>query len=412
VAASERLELTSRRVAILIPILGLVVLIVRRWDSLVHPQFIYEDAAAFWAATFVDSGPDAIFRPWAGFFRVTQRLIFQTTRLSPAPVAPAVAVLILYVVIALVAAFLVSSRMSSAIPSQPARNVVAGFLFVIPATTEMLGSALNVEWFLWIYLVCLCLASPPRRAIAALESIAGVVVGLTGPIVIALLPVLIWRQGRDRPRFVIAMTICALAQGAMYVTSFRRPAPVSDAVDSVLALLRQTGTSIVGARFGTVVDAVGRPWLLAAVGLLVLVGIVVCARNLPRPTATCLFWAAGSAGLAGLISVGSLSLQLPGQNPRYFIVTAILAVASAAVAMDRRSIVGLGLGLLAVIGAAGDFAVAPLPPSNWATQSGCIGGPAPCRVDVYPDIWSVDWPGSGATYQIPRGFTSDGRPLY
>ena len=79
-----------------IPICGFFVLVLRHWDSLVYPQFIYEDAGAFWAATFVDTGPTLVLRPWAGFLRVSQRLIFLGLRLSPAQIAPAVAELILF----------------------------------------------------------------------------------------------------------------------------------------------------------------------------------------------------------------------------------------------------------------------------------------------------------------------------
>jgi hypothetical protein len=393
-------------------LIGLGVLVARRWDSIAHPQFIYEDAAAFWAPTFIESVPDLILRPWAGFLQVGPRLIFLLARITPSAIAPAVAELALLAAIALLSIFLVSDRLEGSINSKAARTALAAFLFLIPSTSQTLGSALNVDWFLWIYLVFLSMASRSRGVTNLVEGLLAVVAALSGPAVIALIPVLILRLRGTRPKLLLALIICAAVQLVTYVVSSRRPAPTSGVVESVYAFLRQSGASVIGTRFGHSLDDVAFPWLLAAIGLLVIVGALFCARNLPRQVAATLVWAALIAGVAGLISVGAPRLQSPGQNGRYFLVMATFVAAAAAVSMNRRSSVGLVLGAMIIIGCVGDFAVEALPPGAWALQHDCIGGPNPCRLDVYPPIWSVEWPGIGGTYKIPVGITPDGGPLY
>ena len=92
----------------------------------VYPQFIYEDAGAFWAATFVNTGPTLVLCSWPGFPRVSQRLIFLGLRLFPAQIAPAVAELILFAAVALLGRVR-RGRLRDAIPSQASRNVLAAF---------------------------------------------------------------------------------------------------------------------------------------------------------------------------------------------------------------------------------------------------------------------------------------------
>jgi hypothetical protein len=395
-----------------IPICRFFVLVVRHWDSLVYPQFIYEDAGAFWAATFVDSGPTLVLRPWAGFLRVSQRLIFLGLRLSPAQIAPALAELILFGAVALLAAFVVSSRLRDAIPSQASRNVLAAFLFVIPATTEMLGSVLNIEWFLWVFLVCLSLASVPGRRVSVIEGLVALVAGVTGPIVVALLPVLVWRLGRRRPWLILILALCALCQVATFALIGQRAPVASDFAGSISAFLRQTASAVLGARFGDVLDMVAFPWLLTLAGLLILAAILISARSLPRPTAVILIWSAAAAALAGLMSVGAPNLQIPGQNSRYFVMVSIGAAAAAAVAADRQRLVGLALLGALIFGCVGDFRVDAFPRGEWATKSACIGGAEACVLGVYPDLWSVSWPGPNEPYVMPVGFTPDGLPRY
>jgi hypothetical protein len=395
-----------------IALVGLVVLLARTSDAFTHPQFIYEDAGAFWAPTYEETGLDLLTRPWAGFLRVSQRLIFLGARLAPPAVAPVFALSLYYAVIAGVAAFVASDRMRDAIPSRRVRLSIALFLFGGTATTEMLGSSLNVEWFLWIFVVCLCLATRPGRRTAAIETGAAVVVGLTGPIVVALIPVILWRLARRRTVLTVVLVACAAVQVATYLASSRRPALPSSAVESAYAVLRQTGSSLLGVRVGTLLDAVAYPWLLAFVGLVLVGTIVACLKWLPRRTAIALGWAAIASAIAGLVSVGAPALQSPGQNPRYFIMTAIVAAIAAAAAAERRSPVGIVLAGAIVLGCVGDLVVEPLPQGGWASESGCIGGSTACRVDVYPPQWSVDWPGLHRGYRAPTGFTREGNPSY
>jgi hypothetical protein len=401
-------------VARILPVVGFVVLVVRYWDAFARPQFIYEDAAAFWAPTFEDSGPQLLLRPWAGFLRVTQRLIFLSARGAPYALAPVVTLIIFYGVIALVARFVLSERMANAIPSYGARVLIAAFLFVIPDTTEMLRSSLNVEWFSWIFLLCVGLATPARGILSVAEGLAAVVVGLTGPMVIPMLPLFVRRQVRSRPVLVGALILCAVAQVLVYVTSTRRPALPSGAVESAYAFIRQVASSVLGARLGQLLDGVAFPWLLALVGLFILVAASACSRNLPRATAASFWTPALAAGAASLISVGAFSMMVPGQNARYFIPMAMAVCGIAALTLSRRpySLASVALGAAVLAGSTTDFPVDEVPSGDWAVEHGCIGGPDPCHVSVYPTIWSVDWPGLGNGYRIPTGFTEDGRPTY
>jgi hypothetical protein len=247
---------------------------------------------------------------------------------------------------------------------------------------------------------------------AITDGVMALVIGLTGPAVVAMMPILIWRQARNRPKLVAMLVACGVAQLVVYLSSSRRPAPASGVVEPLYAFLRQTASSVIGTRFGTVIDTIAFPWLLGVVGILILIGILVCSRSLPRPTAIALAWASFATAIAGLISVGPASLEIPGQNGRYFLVIATFAALAAAAALDRRSAVGLAVAGVVVIGCVGDLAVDPLPPGSWASQAHCIGARDACVVDVYPPAWSVHWPGLHRGYVIPTGFGPDGSPSY
>jgi hypothetical protein len=65
--------------------------------------------------------------------------------------------------------------------------------------------------------------------------------------------------------------------------------------------------------------------------------------------------------------------------------------------VSRRA--GLLLAVVFVAGATADLRLPARPYLDWPTASRCIGGPAPCRVAVFPpDSFSIVWPGPGGPY--------------
>jgi hypothetical protein len=408
---SRRLEYWQRATYRAIPFAGFLLLVGRNWTSLAQPQFIYEEAGGFWAPTFEESPVEYLFKPWAGFLRVGPRAIFLVLRLFPSAVAPVVGQLILFAGISLLASFVLSSRMAEALPSRPVRAIVASFLFVLPGIPETLASSLNLEWFLLIFLICLSVATVPPRPGSILDWLVGGLSALTGPGIVVALPLIVALRGRQRRGLTTALVLCAAAQIGTLVVAGRKPADLLAVPDSVKAVLRAAGTAVVGARFGRLLDSLAGPMALMAIGVVVGVLIVYLLRLLPRKSAVALASASAAIAVAGLVSAGPGGLSVPGENGRYFVLVSVSAAVAAASGLQHRNTAGLVLASGLVIGVIGDLRIDPIPVAGWADSGRCIGAAMPCRVEVYPPAWSVEWPGIHRGYRAPSGITPEGFPV-
>lgn len=399
------------RLEVFLPVLGLFLLVVRGPELLLRPQFVYEEAGAFWAWSFEGDPIGQILRPWSGFLQVAPRIAFLAGHAVPPTAAPAITTLILFALIAAVAAFLVSDRLSEAIPSRMARLLLASLLFLLPGVGAAFQSVLNAQWFLSVYLLGLLLATDPSRRWAAIDLVGGLIAGLTGPFAIVLAPLFVaTRSSPHRSRLAFVMSACAVVQVAVFLMSSRRPVGLADPGSAVAVVIEHFAALVVGRSFAEFTFAAMRPALIV-IGLLAAVVTWRSLVSLPRRTVLAALYLSVATAALGLASTGTTYLALPDQGARYFLAAAVVVAMAVAAATTSRRPVGLVLAGLYVFGIVGDLRLAPSPDSRWAEQASCIGGLAPCTVLVEPPAWSVVWPGLHRGYLPPSGFRPDGVPI-
>jgi hypothetical protein len=200
-----------RRGARLAVVAGIVTaqVLLRQPLALARPQFIWEEAAAFWATTFTFDPVPYLVQPWAGYFQIIPRAAFLVARLGPPELAPAVTFATHAIIIGFVAAFLASDRMATAIPDRRIRVAFGVSIGLLPFAEAYL-SVLSIQWFLALMLVGLSL-SPPRRW----DYPVIVLAGLSGIGAVLALP-LFWRDRRG-----LALLAVAAVQGVVVLSSGR-----------------------------------------------------------------------------------------------------------------------------------------------------------------------------------------------
>jgi hypothetical protein len=341
-------------------IIGLIVFAIfflRQPTELIRPQFVWEEAGAYWAMSFVQDPVHFLFDPWVGYLSVPPRAVFLLTRLGPPEIAPAVGDVMHGLIVAAVSIFLLSDRLGSALPD---RRLRIGFALALPLLpiTEPFGSPLSMQWFLAVYLAALALADGRRWydvPFATLAVLSGFACAIAAP--------LFWWR---RDRLSVAVTAGAAVQFALVAQSSRHPLPF----DAVALVLR---ASIPGS--------------------IVILLAVVAARSLPLRTLVAFGYLGVVTAAMGVLAMG-LSVGDPSVGSRYFFALAACVALIAMSSTLKHHAEGAVLAGLLIAGSIHAFSAPVLPDTNWAANARCIGGPVPCTVPIVPPEWSVVWPGN------------------
>jgi hypothetical protein len=394
---------------------ALLVLVLRRPETLTKAAFFYEDGQVFYVGAYFGTFLDQLTRAYAGYLVVIPRLAAALEWTVPVPYAPLVGNLIALAAVALLAAFIASDRLSNVFPDRWMRILLAALLVLLPGSWETLGSITLIQWYVAIYLVLVAIAMPPtRRSFKAIEGIVVGCAGLTGPFSILFAP-LFWARAlilRDRWSATLAaiVSLCGAVQIALLTASGERSAALPDPAVMVAALTARLWATMIGGHWMSGALSIGLDPRLVAAATIALVGalIVVWAKT-PRVPRF-------AFGYAAAVIVGSTILDQPRGFPdspylagRYFLLPAFcVAIAVAVLLADsqRRApltrIAVLAVSGLFLVGIVGDARLPAHPDYGWADRSACIGGPDPCQVPVeFPNAWTIHWPGSGGTYSQP-----------
>jgi hypothetical protein len=372
--------------------MAFAVLFLRRPGSLLVAEFFADDGAFYGQA--LGWGARTLVQPYAGYFALVQRAVVLGES-AVAPVwAPVVGNAASLVIMALVAAFLASSRMSAVIPERRWRLVLAMVFVLLPASTEQVGSMRDSQWVIAVYLVAILVATPPSSPSGRIGDALGVIVaGLTGPFSIILWPLFAIRAWRA-PAWRWHLTwisVAASVQAVEVIASGRGAGAPTDwsLVPQVLAarLLVYPVTGIAGPGWS--------PWLAA----LIAAACVLAAWRLPRA------WTAGAVVITLAVALlGIRATWTPTQDlldptiaQRYFYLGGVLVAGIAVVALSRRELLALPLTALLAVGIVVDARMPDIETTGWAAQASCIGGDVPCVVPIPPvgspaSSW-VHWPG-------------------
>lgn len=364
----------------------------RASGALLHPAFLEEEIGGFWAPTFVRTPSELLGLPWNGLLYVLVRAAFEASRLVPVDVAPIVPFTMYATTIALVAGFISSGRLATALPRREVRVCAGLALGLLPFGTGFVyGTMLDVGFWLTIYLATLWLADPPKTKLWQISDvITAAICSLTGSGSLLLAP--IYASGLRGPRRAVSWVVIggALIQLASILGS-KRPGLVAEPMALIFGGTERALTSPLGDRLGQIVPTI--PILMVIVPAVTLLAVGFAVRSLPMRTSLLLSFVSIAIIVSGLLSLDLHRITSPSSNVRYFLVVAwsLLLVAIAALFSARRS--SAVLLAMFVAGLAWSFSVTAVHGPDWA----CIGGPEACVAGT------VVWPHPGTDFRVPIG---------
>ena len=415
--SSRFIELPEAARAAIVFVAAFVVQFLRRPEALLRAEFLVEDGAVFYVGTYFGTPLEILFRPYAGYELVLVRLVAFVERLVPVQLAPVVANGTALALLAALAAFIASSRLSRVIPDARLRAGLAALLVLLPGVNESVGVMTNIMHFAPLYLLGLSVARPPGgRLWLGVDLVVLGLTSLTGPYGALLQPLFWWRAWRQRDRYSLALAailaVGSAVQGVTFLINGRRPGDPADPLYVVAVFIyratvgamvgQQTSSSLGAAGISPVVGVVATALVVASVGW-------VWWRGVPRAIGVRLLFVWAVVGIAAL--VGQREGPIIGHSfalGRYFvtpvaIIVLVLAIAIVTTRLPAVRLVALGLAAAVAFAAVRDFRLPVAAEQGWAERSHCIGGADPCRVPVWPPAnWTIEWPGSDGPWVQPR----------
>jgi hypothetical protein len=169
----------------------------RRPDVILNPQFFAEDGAVFYRDAY-QFGLHSLFLSYSGYFHTLLRLTALFSRLFPFGWAPLVMNLIAITVQVLPVNVFLSSRFSQI--SFPVR-LLAGFAYLgLPNSFEIHATATNLQWHQAL-LGCLLLLAEPAKSVGwrVFDGVTLFLTSLSTPMAILLIPIaaLVWQNRRE-----------------------------------------------------------------------------------------------------------------------------------------------------------------------------------------------------------------------
>lgn len=245
-----------------------VILAARRPDLVRSPQLWAEDGTVFFLQAHT-SPWSSLFTPSAGYLHTVLRLIAATASWWDPVLAPT-----WYVFGAAMLTLYVAARTQSSRFGLPPSPLYAFAVVLVPDAFEVLLTLTNLQWVLAAGLLALLLSKDPESPRQWLhDAVALVLLGLTGPFIVAWLPLFAWRAYRRRTRAsVVLAAIAAACAVTQALTIWLNPmqmtvAPV--AWDQVLA--------VPGVRVGASLVLGGNVTIHAGLGVATALGIVTLA---------------------------------------------------------------------------------------------------------------------------------------
>lgn len=394
------------------------IVVSRRPDALLNPQFYFEDGAVFYADAHNLGGLGTLLLPYRGYFVLAQRLGGVAALAVPLAWAPLVFNVLAIAVEALPAVLLASRRYEHLAPRRWARLALAFVYLALPGVWGLIATLTNSQWHLAVLAVLVVLAVPATgRAWRAFDVTALVLSGLSGPMCIALVPVaaVVFVVRRDRWAGLllgIAGATACIQAGSLVVRPAPNATPVplgaSAAVLVQLVAQRIVYAAIAGQRVSALLlSSGGAAASTAALSIAAAGGLVVFGYAAWRgPLELKLFIAYGAIVLAlallwpvptNYVENGYWSaLAPPGTHSRYFYAITLALVVSAAWMLSRtqhpvRAIGAVALAPVVLCAVPFDWIEPPYPDCRFAEYVARYERAAPGeRVQIpTPPDWSM-----------------------
>ena len=394
-----------------------IVIVARRPDVVLRPQFWAEDGMQFFARAYNEPGFATLVAPYGAYYQTFPRIAGFVAQWVAFPSAPLVMALLALGVQAIPPAFLLSNRFAGVAPHLGQRAVLAAVLLLVPNAMEVHVNVTNSQVHLAL-LAFLVLLAESRSSLAwrAFDVAVLLLSGASGPFCVLLVPVAVLCCWRQRDRWSVARLLCLLVPVALQLAALKPRGPVPEEPIPRGFRIRKPRTphgaspaNLLGIYGGQVVVGglagwrsyvelhaglfAAHPWVPRLLGL---AGIVFVARAGWVTTsfalrALLLFATLHmAAGLASPTILGDRPLwemlQVPGAGQRYWI-TMILALVAAllwTVAADprrgMRALAAIPLLILVLVGLPRDLVMPPREDFDFPAQATRFVHAAPGRI--------------------------------
>jgi hypothetical protein len=276
-------------------------------------------------------------------------------------------------------------------------------VLLVPTMDELLPSIANVHWFGAVILVLVAASQVPSSRWQAIGD-AGLVVlfGLSGPFIVALSPVIVWRAVRTRSRAAWATAALAVVAACLQIAAYRQSTAGAGAVPlpSATTVLAALGYRTGGQMFGLAPSplfANPLPWGIAGAALLVLIWLLFPLRARGRDLRPLLAWAALSAVAGGFMRYAGYAGQFfePVFINRYFyeiiVFTLWILICALGTSGARRWFAAALLALVVACNA-GRFRLPPFAELDWPHHALAIEQGKAVTVPINPQAWFVGVP--------------------
>jgi len=203
------------RLHILIFISAFSIIVLRRPDAILNPQFWAEDGA-LWYANAYNDGIRSVMISHNGYLQTISRLVAAIAQFLPFEWAPLIFNVVAIFIQILPVNFLLSSRFCALIPNLYNRIFLSILYLALPNSWEIHANLTNAQWHLALLVFMVIVAEPVNRPLWRCFD-TGVVLlsGLSGPFAILLAPIAAIRVWLDRERWFIFLFLLVSASAVV-----------------------------------------------------------------------------------------------------------------------------------------------------------------------------------------------------
>lgn len=218
----------DRRFYVLLFVVAFAIIVLRRPDAVLNPQFWAEDGAFLYADAYNKGIIIPLLSSRVGYLSAFPRMIAAFSQLFPLSCAPLLFNLSAIIIKAIPVALIVSSRFSVLIPDLRIRIFLSFLYLNLPNSWEIHANLINTSTHLALLSFMVLSATPNSQPLWRLfDAVVILLSGLSGPFCIILTPIsalfLFFRRDKMSFIFFLLMGTCALIQGAFYMMDDTRP---------------------------------------------------------------------------------------------------------------------------------------------------------------------------------------------
>lgn len=260
-----------------------LIIVSRRSDALLNPQFWAEDGKVWFADAYNYGIIYSFLTPVAGYYQTISRLVAVVTQIFPFAYAPLIFNLTAIFAKILIVNFILSQRLSNLIPSIVGRALIAFVYLALPHSHETNANLTNVQWHLALLSFLIIIAPPGKTMLWKIFDVAAISISaLSGPFCLLLLPIAAIKWSKTRDNWTIILFLI-LAVGAIIQIS------------SILTTERPSQQPL-GANFGLFLKIIGGHLFVSS----------IVGEGLYTKMISFSLWKDGSAILVNLVGFGLL----------------------------------------------------------------------------------------------------------